>query len=142
MKTDPVLAGLDTRRGRSTTGRTPSAQPVPQNCLPADLVLTSLSVHADVLMALTSLSARADVLMALTSLSAHADVLMALASLSAHADVLMALASLSARADVLMALTSLSARAHVLMDTQAFHQAEFCSAWGLKVHGNALNWML
>ena len=90
MKTDPVLAGLDTRRGRSTTGRTPSAQPVPQNCLPADLVLTSLSVHAD----------------------------------------------------VLMALTSLSARAHVLMDTQAFHQAEFCSAWGLKVHGNALNWML
>ena len=76
MKTDPVLVGSDTRRGQSTTGRTPSAQPVPQNWLPADIVLMSLSAHA-----------------------------------------------------------------HVLMDTQAFHQAELCSAWGLKVHGSALNWM-
>ena len=102
MKTDPVLVGSDTRRGQSTTGRTPSAQPVPQNWLPADIVLMSLSAHAHVLMALTSLSAHAHVLMVLTSLSAHA---------------------------------------HVLMDTQAFHQAELCSAWGLKVHGSALNWM-
>ena len=128
MKTDPVLVGSDTRRGQSTTGRTPSAQPVPQNWLPADIVLMSLSAHAHVLMALTSLSAHAHVLMALTSLSAHAHVLMALTSLSVHAHVL-------------IALTSLSAHAHVLMDTQAFHQAEFCSTWGLKVHGSALNWM-
>ena len=141
MKTDPVLVGSDTRRGQSTTGRTPSAQPVPQNWLPADIVLMSLSAHAHVLMALTSLSAHAHVLMALTSLSVHAHVLMALTSLSAHAHVLMVLTSLSAHAHVLMALTSLSAHAHVLMDTQAFHQAELCSAWGLKVHGSALNWM-